>query len=112
MWNNFNEIDYFYTQHSYSYNFIINNGLVEYIEYFDNLEINRLEFDIYSKEWIILKHVNKQVLSLDSLSKIEDLDQNKDEIRSIIDELHTEHLIYHNADYSEIIAIVDIEQTI
>lgn len=112
LWNNFNEIDYFYTQHSYSYNFIINNGLVEYIEYFDNLEINRLEFDIFSKEWLILKYVNKQILSLDSLSKIEDLDQNKDEIRCIIDELYTEHLIYHNADYSEIIAIVDIEQTI
>lgn len=32
---------------------------------------------------VILKYVDKQVLSLDSLSKIEDLDQNKDEIRCI-----------------------------
>jgi len=36
----------------------------------------------------------------------------KNEIIHIIDELYTERLIFHNVDYSEIVAIVDIEQII
>lgn len=112
LWNTFTDVDYYYTQHSYTYNFIENDRLVEYIEYYDEVEINRIEFDKNSTEWLILKYINEQVVSLDFLCEIKDLNMSKNEIIHIIDELYTERLIFHNVDYSEIVAIVDIEQII
>lgn len=114
LWDKFAGIDNHYTKHLYTYDFIGCDGKVEYIEYYDNVEINHLELEQDSLEWEILTHTNHEVMSADSLLErmIEKKpDITRDNVIEAINALSAERLVYHNADYSENVAVVDVERT-
>ena len=110
LWDRFQGVEYHYTKHNYTYDFFENQNVVEYVEYYDGLEINRLEFEKNSLEWAVLSYANNEVLSVESLLENckTGYDVNRDMIIECIDALCTERLIFHNSDYSENVAVVDV----
>lgn len=114
LWDRFQKIDYHYTKHNFSYDFLGNNDAIVYVEYYDGIEINRLEFEKKSLEWSVLTLTNNEVLSFESLLELcqPDHDVNREKLIECIDTLYTERLLFHNSNYSENIAVVDVERII
>lgn len=112
LWDRFQVMEHHYTKHNYTYNFFGNNDIVEYVEYYDGIEINRLEFEKNSLEWSVLTLTNKEVLSVETLlEKCQTAhDVNHESIIECIDALCSERLIFHNSDYSENVAVVDVDR--
>lgn len=114
LWERFQGIEYHYTKHTYTYDFFEDQNIVEYVECYDGLEINRLEFEKDSLEWAVLTYTNNEVLSVESLldkCRINH-DVNRDTVIECIDALRAERLIFHNSDYSENVAVVDVERVL
>lgn len=109
LWDKFIEIEQYYINQNYSYFFFIHNDKATYREFCNDAKINELEFDMDSDEWLVLQKSNEEVVSLENLAK--ECSDSEDNMKTIIDNLTEERLIYHNCDYSEIVAIVDISNS-
>lgn len=111
LWDRFTKMEEYYRTQKYSYCIIPLEKIVCYREFCNGNRINELEFEKDEIDWKILKLINNEVLSIESIYEklqIENPLITKNDIIKILDELATEKLIFHNSDYSENISILDI----
>ena len=110
LWEIFEKSSNFYIETDFKYKLISYNGIIEYKEYIEDIEIKSLLFeeDYY---WAILQIANDKVVSLTNivkeLKKTHDKDIPKSVIISQINELTNEYILYANKDYSNIVSIID-----
>jgi radical SAM superfamily enzyme YgiQ (UPF0313 family) len=115
LWNHFFEIEKNYIVNIYEYKLFQKGLNIVYREYSNGLIIKELEFIGGSLDLFILEKVNSKICSFEDLIKsynmavapILDL-----EMINAIEELKIERILYTSDDYSEIISIIDISQTI
>jgi radical SAM superfamily enzyme YgiQ (UPF0313 family) len=110
-WDRFTQLENYYRQQKYVYSVINLLDYVLYREYCNGEKINELEFTKQSVDWKILIEINNEVLSIDSLYqklKPNYSETSKMEIISIINELTSEGLVYHNTDYSENVSLINV----
>ncbi len=111
LWSKFMLVENNYKNHQYTYILYQLDDAVFYKEYYDSTLINCLEFEIGSLDILILEYANNGVVSVNQLL---DRCQNTHnvtigDIIECINILANERLLFHNADYSENIAVIDIE---
>lgn len=115
LWDNFALIETYYLNNKYEYEIIRkNDDTIIYIEYYNKMIINQLEFSELSLDWFILKQSNNSVRSIDDLlclwkTDISHLDEIKGEVVESINQLRKEKLLFHSKDYSEIVSIINTE---
>lgn len=108
LWDYFVILEKHYIQSSYKYHLIKKNKYtINYIEYYNGEEINKVEFNQDSPEWKILQFCNSNVKSISNLQEVFGYISDKDKLIKILDALKSECLIYCNKEYSEIITIIN-----
>lgn len=111
LWSKFGAIEENYKQHEYSYILYHINDKIIYKEFYDKALINSLEFESASIEWLILGFANDAVISssmlLDKCRYYYDVTLN--DIIECINRLSAERLLYHSANYSENITVIDVD---
>lgn len=113
LWDYFANLEKHYIQNSYEYNLIRKNKYtINYIEYYNGEEINKIEFNQDSIEWKILQLCNSEVKSISNLQKVFEHTSDKNDLIEILNALKEESLIYYNKDYSEIITIIHTHITL
>ena len=113
LWDYFANLEKHYIQNSYEYYLIRKNKYtINYIEYYNGEEINKIEFNQDSIEWKILQFCNSEVKSISNLQKVFEHTSDKNDLIKILNALKEESLIYYNKDYSEIITIVHTHITL
>lgn len=108
LWEYFQKIEQNYLNNIYEYGLIKKDkNTIVYIEYYNKVEINRLEFENSSYDWQILSACNKEVQTLQGLYSACSQGITTIQIVDILKALKGENLIYYNNDYSEIISILN-----
>ena len=109
-WDKLFEKENFYINNRFTYKLSEKDGIPNYVEYLNGREIQKIDFkDI--DYWNTLKAANQKVCTFDELLealkniKLEFTDA---KLRKILTELKALHLIYCNADLSEVITIIDM----
>lgn len=110
LWDRFSNLNQFYLKNRFEYSFLTLDKLSIYREYLNGELHKQIEFSHDSLEFFILKTLNDQNQSLESLyQKNKDLfNISESELTDMINELFEERIVYHNLDYSEISSIVVI----
>lgn len=111
LWDRFMKMEEYYRTQKYSYCIIPLEKTVRYREFCNSNRINELEFEKNEIDWKILRLINNEVLSADSLYErlhIENPLITKNDIINTLDELASEKLIFHNYNYSENVSILNI----
>lgn len=114
-WNNFCLIENYYINNSYMYKiFSINELTIQYKEYLNGTIINEIDILKNSIDYHILMVSNKEVSSFEkiktSLLKKKEFKLLTDcELLYVLEDLRQEGLIYSPHDFSEIIAIIDLD---
>ena len=80
-----------------------------YYELYNEEIIKEIEFDLQSKYWQILTLCNQEVRSLDELHEHVIHQYNINDLKSIIEELNDEWLVYSNKDFSENLTIINTD---
>ena len=111
-WNFFSLVEKYYKENNYCYRLFNIEDSIIYKEYLNNEEINELEVNKNSIEFIILNKANSSVLSLSELRKYITHKILDCELYDIIENMKAEGLIYASNDYSEILSIIDIKNNI
>lgn len=116
-WQEFSTVESYYRDNLFSYKIINNTDYITYQEYLNNEKINELDIEKNSLEYVLLVEANSKVYSLDEFkealasrnisSSLLDC-----EIFEVIESLKSEGILYATPDYSEILAIVDINMAI
>lgn len=109
LWDVFENVEKHYIQNSYEYKLFVEDEYIYYREIYNGLTVNEIEFNKDDMHWKILTLCNKSILSIDSICK--KLMTSQDVATSIIQELATEGLLYHNVDLSENISIINTDLT-
>ena len=109
LWKNFKKQEDYYLNNTYSYNLIRDNTKVIYYELYNEEIIKEIEFDLQSKYWQILTLCNQEVRSLDELHEHVIPQYNINDLKSIIEELNAEWLLYTNEDFSESVTIINTD---
>lgn len=108
LWEYFQKIEQNYLNNIYEYGLIKKDkNTIVYIEYYNKVEINRLEFENSSYDWQILSACNEEVQTLQGLYSACSQGITTIQIVDILKALKGENLIYYNNDYSEIISILN-----
>jgi len=111
LWQSFDTVDKYYLSNNYSYKLIkINNDLVQYIEYFNQVQISKFEFDTNDYHWKVLQFCNYEVKSLEDMAEHFDIKDNEIEfnmLKSSILELQQAKILYSNLELTENIAIIN-----
>lgn len=115
-WRNFIKTEQYYLGSNFSYRlYKIDNSII-YSEKLNYSEINRLEIEIDSLDYIILSNSNENVLSFKQLKEIISTTHYNNildcELYDVIENLRKEGLLYTPYDYSEFIAVIDINDII
>lgn len=111
LWNNFTNIEKYYTENLFDYKLIKHNNLTFYYEYINNELINCLKIEQDSLHVFVLEYCNKEVNSLKNLYNQCYNINKKIKIHEPIEalnELAHESIIYHTTDYSEIVSIIEL----
>jgi radical SAM superfamily enzyme YgiQ (UPF0313 family) len=110
-WNSFMSISDYYQKSIYKYYLIENDGLINYMEYKDDLKIESLVFD-KPEYWDVLKIANDEIISFSKMHhKInEKYDSiSKEYLGEIIQDLKKSYLLYSSDNNTKIISIIDTE---
>lgn len=112
-WKNFMKVEQFYLTSCFTYSLYDKNNSFMYIEYLNNTEINRIEVEYNSLDYLILSNANDRVLSFSDLKQIISSSEKYRnlldcEIYDIIENLRNEGLLYTPYDYSELLTVIDI----
>lgn len=112
-WNNFSNVEHYYLASDFTYAIFNNGDSFLYVEYLNNSEINRVEIEYDSLDYLILSNANDKVLSFTLLKdKILSSGKYSDmldcEIYDIIENLRQAGLLYTPSDYSEFISVIDV----
>lgn len=114
-WDNFSIVEAHYLKSKYEYHIFSKPTSILYVEKLNEEIINEIEIDCSSLDFFILYNANERVLSLDELYDLLSNSQYKNtidcELFNILEELKKEGLIYTTPDYSEIISIININNT-
>ena len=108
MWKVFRQIEYFYLTNKHEYFISKNDAIYKYVEYVKGNEITNIEFHENSLEAKLLYLCNDQVVSFKTLTN-QITCSTDNELYVTINSLKDKGLIYCNSDYSEIVAVIDIE---
>jgi radical SAM superfamily enzyme YgiQ (UPF0313 family) len=110
-WLKLVEIEAYYKNNSFSYKTQENGGVLYYTEYCNETEIENIVFG-ESEYGFILKSLEYKVLSFDelhaNLKKIHP-DIAKDRLKEVLLNLKKAYLIYFNADYSNIVSVIELK---
>lgn len=108
LWRSFRKIEKFYINNRFSYSISSKDGIFRYSEYINGRKTNELEFEIDSIQYLILSTTNRGIASLSDFVKTS---YTEESIIEAIEDLYTKGLVYRNLDYSEIISVVNIENS-
>lgn len=109
-WNKLIDVEKHYRSSNYSYNTQQINNIVYYTEYCNGEEIAQITFE--ELEYVhILKTTNQKVYTFTELfAKMtnEFSALTEDKLKTILNNLQNDFLIYCNSDYSEIVSVINI----
>ncbi|MFV0265894.1 MAG: hypothetical protein ACK5HT_02040, partial [Draconibacterium sp.] len=111
-WESFKQISDYYEKHEFNYFLIEDNGVVNYLEYRENLKTESLSFN-QPEYWDVLKLANNQVISLKKLHEKLILKHKKislDKLTKIVNELKESYLLYASKDYHKLVSIIDTDR--
>ncbi|MDR0891778.1 MAG: B12-binding domain-containing radical SAM protein [Mediterranea sp.] len=116
MWDCFSAVEAYYLKNQRTYQMFRLDALLLYQERLNNEIVNELEIEYSSLEYLILENSNKSILEFSKLTELMSDKGYKDmldcELCNILENMKDEGLIYTPSDYSELIAIVDIDSAI
>ncbi len=109
-WQKLQEIEEYYKSQTFTYKMLENNGIYYYSEYCKGEEIASLVFEepIYA---FVLKAAYKKVCSLEKLHdslKEKSIKASKQKLKSVLKNLQEPYLIYCNADFSNVVSLVEL----
>jgi hypothetical protein len=115
-WDVFKKIETYYLDNQHTYSISNDGNIIKYTEYINGRQIFEMNMKTESLEANILFISNNEVVSLDSI--IANINNNihksgnhsSRDIINAIDRLYQKGLVFCSPDYTEIIAIINIEQ--
>jgi radical SAM superfamily enzyme YgiQ (UPF0313 family) len=115
-WNEFSVVEAHYLRSHYTYQVYAMESSLLYKEWLNNEIINELEIEYSSLEYLILKNSCEKVLDIKELMRlISETDYRgilDCELYDIIENLRNEGLVYTPKDYSEILSVIDLANTL
>lgn len=82
---------------------------MEISEYCDYRLVNKIALQKESVGYRILQMVNDKILSIGDIASFM-TNVTQETIKAKIDDLYEAGIVYHNADYTEILSIIDLER--
>ncbi len=111
LWDVFEKVETHYVRNYYDYKIFISGESIYYRELYNDLIINEIEFTQNGLHWNILNLCNKRVCSIDSLEKdLSYIPKETTSLKTAIEELSNEGLLYCNSDLSEIVSIINTDK--
>lgn len=110
-WVCFERFEYVYSKIKSTYALIQKDDYIYFTEYSNNIEISKLVFHVESVEYQILVICNREIQSLNHISKIlKNIDCKI--LKEKIVMLHNKGIIYANSSFTEILTIIDMDTLI
>lgn len=110
-WFSFPIVEKYFMSSLSDYTLIDKGDSIIYKERLNKGIINEIELPLSSVEWKILKESNGKVISFAELKEIF-IHLTDCELSNVIEELREEGLLYANNNYSEIVAIIDVDSVL
>lgn len=115
-WGVFKKIEKYYIENQHTYTIYKVKNAIHYTEFINGKQNFEMSFDRKSIEAELLYHTNNEVVSFDRLCALINKKYPVDNVHSIedtlltVNNLYQKGLVYHSPDYSEIVAVINIEQ--
>ncbi len=109
-WDKLIEVENYYKTNNFSYKIQENNGVIYYTEYCNDEEIENIVFG-ESEYGFILNAIQEKVYTFTELyfeMKTEYAEIAEERLKEIIANLKSSYLIYCNADFSNIVSVIEL----